>query len=64
MRYILLLTFLSTPVYGKNVVVTYTGRNSVPVPTMVYKPPVVNPNTKPYVYKYVTPCGMIKECRR
>jgi hypothetical protein len=66
MRYLLLFLLIATPAGAKSSApaVSYTGKNSVPVPTTVYRPPVTNPTTKPYVYRYVKPCGMIKECRK
>lgn len=66
MRYLLVFLLIATPAGAKSTApaVSYTGKNSVPVPTRVYKPPVVNPNVKPYVYKYVTPCAMVKECKK
>ena len=64
MRSLILFLLLTTTAGAKTPAVSYSGKNSVPVPTTVYKPPVVNPNIKPYVYKYVTPCAMVKECRK
>ena len=67
MRYLIvtILLMVNTAAGAKNApAVSYSGRNSVPVPTTVYRPPVSNPNTRPYVYRYVTPCSMVKECRK